>query len=198
MAAIGTLYSIDELYSSYRNQYIKSEAQLGEGVLPKLEMYSKKQFEQDWAAIKAANKGLSGIRVAEKLARSNVYRYSIKQAESLYGAIYTEEREASTKLKEKISTLKGKIDRVKSEEKRIALGLELKALEKEEKRLRKQVTAYTYRIRRTGLSEEEAGQLDELYDSMEDEYWKLRKEQKMTGKQAKAEIARKYFSWYYV
>lgn len=198
MAVKGTKYSITQLYSAYRNQYIKSESQLGEGVLPKTEMYKREDFEKDWEAIKAAHKGMSGIRVAEKLARSNVYRYSIAQSENLYQAIYSEEKTKYDIIKTKISERKTERDLVKSEDERIALDLEIKSLEKEEKAFKKRMTSYTSRIRRTGLSEEEEEELSNLYDSMETEYWELRKDKKMTGKQAKAEIARKYFYWYYV
>ena len=195
--AIKTKYTFEQLYSAYKEQYEKSELQLGESAMPKREMYSKKEFIADWAANKEANKGMSGIRVAEKLARSDVYQYSKKQSESLYKSIYSEEYEERTEIQRRISSAIEERDKAKSEEKRISIEEEIKILQKEERLLKKRQTSFQQKLRTGNLSEEEEEELESFYSDIGSYYQSL-KEQGFSGKEAKEKVAKKFFSWYYV
>ena len=195
--AIKTKYSFDQLYRAYKEQYEKSESQLGVGVMPNREMYSKSDFIADWAAIKQANKGMSGIRVAEKLARSDVYLYSKKQSESIYKSVYSQEYEEFENLQKRIDIKKEEINRLKNKEVKISVEEEIKALEKEKNILRKQQSAFAKKIRTGTLSEAEEEKLNEFYQDISDYYHDLKK-LGYTSKEIKAKVARKYFSWKYV
>lgn len=195
--AIKTKYSFDQLYAAYKEQYEKSEAQLGEGVMPKREMYSKRDFIADWEAIKEGNKGMSGVRVAEKLARSDVYLHSKKQAESVYKSIYSEEWETRTELRKKIEQAKEEKDLVKSEEERISLEEEIKILQREEKIFRKRQSAFITKFKTGTLSEEQEADLESFYDDISTYYHGL-KDMGYSSKEIKAKVSKKFFSWKYV
>lgn len=194
--AINTKYSFDELYAAYRTQYLRSEAQLGEGSSPKNEMYSKKEFIEDWESIKRSNKGMSGIRVAEKLARSDVYQYSKKQAESLYKSIYSESFDEQEDLQRRIDNLRTALKTAKKKDvKTIQSGIE--KLQSEEKTLKKERAAYVRKLRTGRLNEEDKAALDQFYSDISEYYHKL-KDLGYSGKEAKKEVARKFFSWKYI
>jgi hypothetical protein len=195
--AISTKYTFDQLYRAYREQYEKSEAQLSAGTMPKREMYSKRDFIADWAAIKAENKGMSGVRVAEKLARSDVYLYSKKQAQATYQSIYSEEVEERTRIQQRIFQAKEAKDLAKTEEERASQELEIKQLEKEERILKKRQTAYTTRLRTGNLTEEQEADLEDFYGDISEYYHGL-KDMGYSSKEAKEKVAKKFFSWKYV
>lgn len=195
--AVKTKYTFEQLYSAYTEQYKKSELQLSGSAMPKREMYSKKEFIADWAAHKEANKGMSGIRVAEKLARSDVYQYSKKQSESLYKSIYSEEYEERTEIQRKIASAIEERDRAKNEERRISIEEEIKILQKEERSLKKRQTSFQQKLRTGNLSEDEESELESFYSDIQSYYHSL-KEQGFSGKEAKQKVAKKFFSWYYI
>lgn len=194
--AINTKYSFDELYAAYRTQYLRSEAQLGEGSSPKNEMYSKKEFIEDWESIKRSNKGMSGIRVAEKLARSDVYQYSKKQAESLYKSIYSESFDEQEDLQRRIDNLRTALKTAKKKDVKI-IQSSLEKLQSEEKTLKKERSAYVRKLRTGRLNEEDEEALDQFYSDIGTYYHKL-KDLGYSGKEAKKEVARKFFSWKYI
>lgn len=192
--AVSTKYTFDQLYRAYREQYEKSESQLSAGTMPKREMYSKRDFIADWAAIKAENKGMSGVRVAEKLARSDVYLYSKKQAQAMYQSIYSEEVEERTRIRERILQAK---DLAKTEEERASQEFEIKQMEKAERILKKRQTAYTTHLRTGNLTEEQEADLEDFYGDISEYYHGLRA-MGYSSKEAKDKVAKKFFSWKYI
>lgn len=194
--AVNTKYSYDELYAAYRSQYLRSESQLGEGVSPKNEMYSKKEFIEDWESIKRGNKGMSGIRVAEKLARSDVYQYSKKQAESIYKSVYSESFDEQENLQRRIDALRKALKTAKKKDAEI-IQSSIKDLQNEEKILKKESSSYVRKLRTGRLSEEDESILDAFYSDVGEYYHKL-KELGYSGKEAKKEVAKKFFSWKYI
>ena len=195
--AINTKYSFDELYAAYRTQYLRSESQLGEGASPKNEMYSKKEFIEDWESIKRSNKGMSGIRVAEKLARSDVYQYSKKQAESLYKSIYSESFDEQEDLQRRIDSLRTALKQSRRKKDKEVIQSSIEKLQSEEKTLKKERAAYVRKLRIGRLNEEYKEELDQFYSDIRNYYHKL-KDLGYSGKEAKKEIASKFFSWKYI
>ena len=195
--AINTKYTFDELYRAYREQYERSESQLGQDVLPKREMYSKREFIQDWSANKASNKGMSGVRVAEKLARNDVYLHSKKQAEAVYKSVFEEDINEREDLQERISNLREELNRAKSKKDKEFIENDIKPLEKEERALKKKQTQFSQKFRTGRLDEEMKEKIEDLYTDISSYYYDL-KNKGYSGKEAKAKVAKKFFSWKYL
>lgn len=195
--ALNTKYTFDELYNTYKEQYQKSLAQLGEGASPKREMYSKNEFIQDWKANKSSNKGMSGVRVAQKIARSDVYLYSKKQAEAVYSSLFEENLKESKNLKERLDNLNDALKGVKKKRDKDKIQKSIEPLEKELKKLKKERTQFISKYRTGKIGEELEEDIENLYTDIGDYYNQL-KSQGLSSKEIKQEIGKKYFPWYYL
>lgn len=196
-----TKYTLKEVFKAYREQYEKSVAQLGDDVMPRKEMYSKKDFQEDWLAIKSQYKGMSAIRAAEKLARSEVYLHTKPQAQAMYKSLFKESIEKEQDLKTRLSNVREALNASTSGEERRIIEDSLKQLEKEEKALKKEQSSFVSKFRTGKLDEEIEDLTESFYSDISERYREITDpagKYKYSGKQAKAVIAREFFSWKYV